>query len=308
MNGSIVAFSVVLAALAGGGDGQTESATATAAASAASTTASADRAAIEQAARAFEAAFNKGDAKAIAAMYTERGESRDVGGLTLEGRAAIEKEYAAAFKASPGARIEVLIRSIRFPATNLAVEEGILRLARGPKDLPSTSKYVAVHSREAGQWRIALSSEGGQGEERLEDLDWLLGEWTTKTKNGTLSLAFARDPKKPVVTGTFTRTPTGKEPLRGTIRIAADPETGQIRSWGFEEDGAHSQSLWTCDGKSWILDARGVLADGTPAAERIVLQRVTADAITWRAIDRVLGNQRLADTPPMRLSRVKGSK
>ena len=87
--------------------------------------------------------------------------------------------------------------------------------------------------------------------------------------------------------------------------FAVDPETGRIRSWGFEDDGAHSQSVWVCDGKSWILDSRGVLADGTPTAERIVLQRVGPDAFTWRSIDRVIGDNALPDMPPMRLTRTK---
>ena len=84
-----------------------------------------------------------------------------------------------------------------------------------------------------------------------------------------------------------------------------DPETGRIRSWGFGDDGSHSQSLWSNDGKSWILDMRGVLGDGTPTSEVVVLQRVAADAITWRSTDRVLGDESLPDTKPMRLTRVK---
>ena len=42
---------------------------------------------------------------------------------------------------------------------------------------------------------------------------------------------------------------TGKDPVTGSIRIALDPETGRIRSWGFEDDGGHSQSVWGSDGK-----------------------------------------------------------
>lgn len=110
------------------------------------------------------------------------------------------------------------------------------------------------------------------------------------------------------MTATFTRTPPGKEPVSGSIRIALDPETGQIRSWGFEDDGAHSQSLWHCDGKSWVLDSHGVLADGTLTAERIVLQRVGPDIITWRSIDRALGGAPQSDTKPMRLNRSVNSK
>jgi uncharacterized protein (TIGR02246 family) len=268
----------------------------------------ADRAAIAKSARDFEAAFAKGDAKAVAAQYTENGEARDSDGRTVRGRAAIEKAYEQAFKGRSGAKLEVLIKTVRFPAKDMAVEEGLLRLAQGAKELPSTTAYVAIHIREGGQWKIALSSEGGSGQDRLEDLDWLLGEWTAKVKDEAFKLSFVRDAKKPVITGTFTRTIAGKEPTSGNIRIALDPETGQIRSWGFEDDGAHSQALWVCDGKSWVLDSRGVLADGTPTAERIILQRVGPDAITWRAVDRVVGDVHQSDLPPVRFTRGAGPK
>jgi uncharacterized protein (TIGR02246 family) len=261
-----------------------------------------------QSARDFADAFNKGDARAIAGMWTENGESREANGQTYVGRAAIEKAFAALFKANASARMEVLIKAVRFPAKDLAVEEGLLRTSRGPRELPTTTAYVAVQIREGGRWRIALASEGGVGQDRLEDLDWLLGDWTTKVKEETIRLSFVRDPKKPSITGNFTRSAAGKDPIVGTIRIALDPETGRIRSWGFEDDGAHSQSIWINDGKSWILDCRGVLANGTSTAERIVLQRVGANVITWRSIDRVLGDTPLADTPPMRLTRSNGSR
>ncbi|WP_439627086.1 YybH family protein [Gemmata sp.] len=263
----------------------------------------ADRVAVVKSARDFEAAFNTGDAKAVAALWTANGESREATGETFRGRLAIEKAYAEFFKANAGARVEVLVKSVRFPAKDVAVEEGLVRQTRGPKDLPGTTSYVTVHAREGGQWKIALSSEAGVGNDRLEDLDWLLGNWTARVKDDAVTFTFARDPKKPNLTATFTRTPAGKEPVTGTVRIAADPETGRIRSWAFEDDGAHSQGLWFCDGKSWVIDAHGVLADGTPTAERIILQRVAPDAITWRVVDRVLGDARVKDAPPVRLTR-----
>lgn len=259
--------------------------------------------ALTKSAKDYTDAFNKGDAKAIAAMWTEKGECREASGRTFVGREDIEKAFAAFFKANPGMKIEVLVKSVRLPAKDLAIEQGLIRQSRGPKDLPSTIAYEAIHVREGDHWKIALSSEGGPGQDRLDDLDWLLGDWTTKVKDGTVKMSFVHDPKKAMITGTFTRALTGKAPVSGNIRIALDPETGHIRSWGFEDDGGHSQSLWHCDGKSWMLDQRGVLADGTQTSERIVLQRVGADVITWRAIDRVLGDTSLPDTTPMRLTR-----
>jgi len=263
----------------------------------------ADRQAIEESTRLFMKGYEQGDAVALASLWTPQGEMRDPSGRVVQGRGDIAAAFRAVFKEQPRSKIEVLIRSIRFPAKDMAVEEGLLRQSRGVKELPVTTSYVVVHVREGGQWKIALSSEAGVGQDRLEDLDWLLGDWTTKVKDATVKLSFVRDPRKPVITATFTRTGAGKEPIAGTIRIALDPETGRIRSWGFEDDGAHSQSVWVNDGKSWLLDSRGVLADGTPTAERIVLQPSGADVITWRAIDRVLGDTPLMDTPPLRLTR-----
>jgi uncharacterized protein (TIGR02246 family) len=267
-----------------------------------------DRDAIVKSGQDFAAAFNKGDARAIAALWTENGESREAGGQIFIGRAAIEKAHAAYFKTNPGGKMEVLVKSVRFPARDLAVEEGVLRYSRGPRALPTTTSYVAIHVREGGQWRIALASEGGAGQDRLEQLDWLVGEWTTKTKEATVKLTFKHDPHKQVILGKLTRFAPGKEPVEGSIRIAWDPETGQIRSWTFADDGAHSQALWFCDGKSWILDMRGVLADGTSTTERLILQRVAQDAITWRTIDRMLGDTQLPDTTPMRLTRTTTGK
>ncbi|MBX7103304.1 MAG: nuclear transport factor 2 family protein [Gemmataceae bacterium] len=264
-----------------------------------------DQAAIMKSARDFAEAFNRGDARALAAMWTESGESRDNDGTNFVGRAAIEKSYSELFRARPGAKIEVLVKSVRFPAKDLAIEEGLLRLTAGPKQLPTTTTYVAIHAREGGVWKIALSSESGHGQDRLEDLDWLLGSWSGKSDNAAVKFAFTRDGQKPLIAGTFTRTVTGQTPANGSIRLALDPETGRLRSWGFEDDGAHSQAIWSHDGKNWTIEIRGVLANGTAFSETIVLHRVDADTITWRAIDRVLGGERLPDTRPLRLARQK---
>jgi len=81
-----------------------------------------------------------------------------------------------------------------------------------------------------------------------------------------VKLSFAVDAKKMAVIATFTKTVAGKDPVSGSVRIQRDPETGKLRSWGFEDDGAHSQGLWHNDGKCWLIECKGVLADGTTTA------------------------------------------
>ena len=228
------------------------------------TTSDADREALAKTAR-FAAALAKPPRPSP--PWTENGECREAGNPSSA--ATPSKAYTQFFKSAHGTKIEVLVKSVRFPANDLAVEEGLIRQTRGPKDLPASAPYVAVHVREGGKWLIALSSELA-AEDRLEDIDWLLGEWTSQVKNDAVKITFARDPKKPVITGTFTRTPAGKDPVSGTIRIALDPESGQIRSWGFEDDGAHSQSLWVCAAVGCSIPAA---CSATEPHRRLVLQR-----------------------------------
>src|SRR5262245_52742578 len=66
-----------------------------------------DEDAIRQQAAQFEAAFAKGDAKAIAASWTEQAEYYEDSGVELRGRDAIEQAYSQFFAAYPGAQIDL---------------------------------------------------------------------------------------------------------------------------------------------------------------------------------------------------------
>jgi len=136
----------------------------------------ADREAIHQAGEAFAAAFEKGDAKAVAALWTDGAEYVGENGTTLRGRAEIENEFTAAFKDGPPAKVEVDVRSVRFPSRDTAVEEGYLRHHRSGSALPSSTRYQTVLVREDGKWLIAHSREWAP-EDRLGDLAFLIGRW-----------------------------------------------------------------------------------------------------------------------------------
>ena len=111
----------------------------------------------------FAAAFNKGDTKAIAAMWTDQGECIEASGESFTGRDAIEKAYADAFKDKAQGKIELEIRSLRFPSRDTAIEEGFIRHTPDGPGLPSSTMYTASHVREDGKWLIAYSREYGAG-------------------------------------------------------------------------------------------------------------------------------------------------
>jgi uncharacterized protein (TIGR02246 family) len=266
-----------------------------------------DREAIHKAGEAFAAAFEKGDAKAIGALWTDGAEYVGEDGTTLLGRAKIEKAFAEALKDGPPAKVQADVRSVRFPSRDTAVEEGFLRHHPNGAGLPSSTRYQTVLVREDGKWLIAHSREWAP-EDRLGDLSFLLGRWQGGPKGEEVSLSFSKDPDGPFIVAKFTRQVTGKPGPTGSVRIGHDAERGQLRSWQFDADGGHGECLWLRDGDKWILDAIGVTGNGTATAAVNILARLGRDEIVWRSIDRVVGGAPLPNTAPVKLSRVREPK
>ena len=110
------------------------------------------RVAVRKATAEFIKAVEKGDAKAVAAFWTEQGEYIGDEGTTLRGRAAIEAAYAKAFARNKNLKVEMTVESIRFPSKDTAIEEGYARSYHRNADYPTTSRYSVLHVREGGRW------------------------------------------------------------------------------------------------------------------------------------------------------------
>jgi uncharacterized protein (TIGR02246 family) len=268
----------------------------------------ADRNAIQKVSEAFAAAFEKGDPKAVAALWTDTAEYVHEDGVSLRQRAQIEKAFTEVLKDGPPAKLEVDVRSIRFPARDVAIMEGFLRHIPNGPGLPSSSRFETVLAREDGKWFIARSREWGSHQDRLGDLKFLIGRWEGGPKGEEVSQTFTKDPDGPFINGKFTRQVNGKPGPTGTIRIGLDAERGQIRSWHFDADGGQGQCVWIRDGDKWVLDAVGISGDGTTTAAVNVLSRLGPNEIVWRSTDRVIAGRPAHDTLPIKLTRVLESK
>ena len=267
----------------------------------------ADRKAILQSALDFTAAFEKGDAKAVTALWTDLGEYESDDGTVLRGRPAIEAAFVAHFKKQSSGKMEIKVESIRFLSRDAAIEEGLTRTTASDS-LPDSAHYSVLHVREDGKWKIARSRESGAGENRMADLDWLIGTWRSEAKDDGLVISIARDKDQPFVVAKFEATAAGKSVSLGTMKIGIDPTSGQFMSWHFDPDGGHGHGLWLREGKHWAIDSRGVQADGADTAAVNILTRLGVDEIGWRSIDRMVGGQAQPDSAPIKLKRVAVTK
>jgi uncharacterized protein (TIGR02246 family) len=254
-----------------------------------------DEKAIRATVATFTDAFQKGDAKTIASLFTEDGEAVDADGGTIQGREAIAEHYGARFATSPGDKMETTIETIKFLAPGVARETGTTQNTPSGGNSPTTRRYTAMHVKQGGNWLLASVRELPDKEishhERLKELEWLIGDWVEESDDAVVTTSFAWSDNDNFLLRSFDVRVKGKPALTGTQRIGWDPLTKQIKSWVFDSRGGYGEGLWMRSGNQWVIKASGVRPDGRTATATQVLTLVDRDTMRWKSIDRTLGEE-----------------
>jgi uncharacterized protein (TIGR02246 family) len=264
----------------------------------------ADEDTIRKAAADLSAAIEKGDAKALADLWTEEGEYIGGTGTAIHGRSAIEAAYAQNFAKDPRTKVELSIDSIRFVSRASAIVEGHAQSQKGKADQPGSSRFSMLLARENGNWLIALLREWPDEGITLRDMKWLIGTWTARTEGGEIHTTYEWDETKKFIRCRFT-VKNKDNTVSGTQFIGRDPRTGNLRSWLFESEGGFGEAEWSWDGKRWIQDATGVQADGDELTATNILTPIDKDSFTWQSIDRTEDGEDMPNIPPVKVTRVK---
>jgi uncharacterized protein (TIGR02246 family) len=153
-----------------------------------------DRRAIDQLTRDLIKAFDKRDAAAIAAHWTEEGEFIRNDGEPIRGRADIQKGYAEFFKTLKGKpKLAIQTDAARFPSPDTAVAEVTLRLRNDDGEIVASGRQAIVAVREGGPWRIAIIREWDRDvglDASLKDLEWIIGTWQAVTRDRDVTITY----------------------------------------------------------------------------------------------------------------------
>jgi uncharacterized protein (TIGR02246 family) len=266
--------------------------------------------AIRTTAEEFTKAFDRGDAKAVAALWTAGGTETDEQGAVFTGREAIEAQYAALFKARPNARIKITIQSIELPTPGVAIEDGIASITPKEGEAAPASRYRAVHILENGKWLMTSVRELPIGETgkspQLSQLAWLIGKWEAKSGDATATSDIRGIANNTFIQRDYVNRSGEKIVSSGTQIIGWDRQLGQLRSWSFDSSGGHGTGLWSAAPDGWQIESTGVLSDGTRTSSRDFLIRVPGEdnVFGWRSSERRAGQSTLPDTQEFVLDRV----
>lgn len=255
----------------------------------------------------YEKAFNAGDAKGAAALWTTDGEYVGADGVEIRGRDDIEKSLAELFKASPKISVKVTVDSVRPMGRGLAMVQGHALVTKPGETQPEETRYRSLHVLEDGKWLAASVSEweiDPATDVSVKNLEWLVGEWTSKGDGGDMTITYSWDDDKVFLIGKYSMVKDGKTISKGTQYFGKNPHGG-LRSWMFDSTGTTSDAIWTRDGDRWLSEAHGILPEGNEVTSLNILVPLGPDAFTWQTAEREIDGASVPGLPPVRINRVK---
>ena len=254
----------------------------------------------------FVKAYNAKDAKALGDLFTPDAEIQDEDGDVTQGREAIVARFAGIFKENGDTSLAVDTDSLRFLGTDLAIEEGTASLSTGAETPPRTNRYSVIYARQGGRWLHALIRDEPPEDdphERLEELEWMLGEWVNESDDGIVKTSCKWSDDGNFLLREFDVKVEGRIALRGTQRIGWDAQRKQFRMWVFDDRGGFAEGLVSRDGDRWIIKASGVRSDGRSVSTTNAFTALGKDRILWETLERSVGGEVVPGTDQFYLVR-----
>ena len=266
--------------------------------------------AVQKMAQAFVAAFEKGDAEAVAALWLPGGDYIDLTGRVFNGRQEIQDTFAETFAQSPGMKVRIEVASLKFLTPQSAVEHGTTSILGPDGSVLSRANYTNMLVEKDGAWHLASVREAPyvppSNYETLRSLEWAIGAWEHDATEGHIAgITFDWTPDNNFINSTRYVRVNGEELHNGSQTIVWNPATKQIESFSFESDGGFGQGTWTQDGQKWTIKTTSVLRSGSTLTATNIVTRVDADHITVQSVNQQIDGKPLPDGQVMKMKRVR---
>jgi uncharacterized protein (TIGR02246 family) len=261
----------------------------------------------------FIQAFNKGNARALAAFWTPDGEYVDQSGHQVKGRAAIEKAFEKVLAGRKGVKLAITVTSAQEVTPDVVLEDGFSAVTPADGGPPSVSRFSVVLVKKDGVWSFASLRESPaqtpSNADHFADLAWLIGDWKGEADKGESARAsYAWAENQNFIVSAYAITENGIPVAAGHRWIGWDAIGKQVRSWSFYSGGGFGESVWTHDGNKWLIKTTAQTADGKKVSVTNVVTRIDNDHMTWERTRVTVDGKAMPDHAPLKLTRVKAER
>lgn len=249
----------------------------------------ADEQAIRNTAQEYLEALAKGDSQAILGFWMPDGDVVDEQGRSYPAREVFSRETKPNADESK-VEVKVAANSIRFLTADVAIEDGTTQVVQPASGgLPALGgRFSVIWVKQDGKWRLAslreMRVEPPSVMARLEDLDWMTGEWSGTNGQTQLEISARWNATHTFLLRDLKVIQDNNVVFSGAQRIGWDPLTQKIKSWVFDAHGGHGEGTWTKVDDSWVVQASGVLGNGQTTTSTNVYTPTDKDSFTWKSI------------------------
>ena len=252
-------------------------------------------------------AFNKHDAKAVAAHWTADGEFITPAGNQIQGQANLEKEFSEYFAEAKDAKLEIGEPELQLLSPGVVVEHGAALVVASDRD-PIETDYEAIHVKTADGWRMDSVREKEfvrprSHYEHLQQLEWMIGTWVDADDNAVIETTSDWTKNYNFITRQFKVHVEDRIDVEGTQIIGWDPSIGKIRSWMFDSEGGFGVGIWSNSGNRWTVKALRVLPDGKRGSVTTVTELVDENTLKVHTLGREVDGELLPNIGPIKVVR-----
>ncbi len=263
---------------------------------------------IRQSLREYADAFNKNDAEALAARWSDTGVHVDSQtGERTTGREALLADFQKLFKDKAGARLAAEVSSLRLIKPDVASVEGRASVIL-PGEEPSATAFTAILVKQDDQWLLDSVNESplptpSSAASALKELEWMIGHWMDDSDTDQVDTTVRWGASGSFLVRSFVVQREDEDLQQGTQVIGWDPLQKQIRSWSFFSDGSFGEGLWSKSGDEWLVKSTQTLADGSLASGTQVIARVDDNTVTVKTIGREVDGEPAPSSEPVTVVR-----
>ena len=267
----------------------------------------ADEEAIRASGAAFIEAYNAGDAKKLAALWSPDAVYLDpLTGETIVGRDAIEKVFADAFDDKEDVKLSVESADIEFISPNVAIVRGVAHVIKKGEE-PVDSDFTSVRVKVDGKWLIDRVTEVEKEKappsnyEHLKELQWMIGSWHDDDPRPAVEIQTdcAWTKNKNFMTRAFAFAIGDQINKSGMQIIGWDPVAKQIHSWVFDSDGGYGEGTWKHKGNKWFVQNSATLPDGGKATSESIMTKLDDNSYRWESVNRDIDGELQPNVEPV---------